>query len=314
MAKQSPWEGASAWAVLAALGGAWAVLAAWGARAQVPENAVSWSARAAAADLGIGGPRDPEEARRAYGMGAVAGDPESMLDVAVMMDSARGGPRDAAGAAGWYRAASDRGMGRASYALGLMLRDGDGVPRDAVAAAAMFRRAEAQGVRAGRAALVAMGPAAARPAAAMAVAGAGSVSLARTAAGDARRPAGGRAPPSPQAEPADGVKPAGGTQGAAPVGALAQSSSVDLVARLSADAAGGEVGAEYGLGILRERGIGLPRDRARAYAHYVIAAAGGAGDLRIEAERGAVRVGATLSEAERAQALLLLAGSGPVGP
>ena len=102
-------------------------------------------------------------------------------------------------------------------------------------------------------------------------------------------------------------------EGAGSAGAVAQSSSRDLVARLSADAAGGELGAEYGLGILRERGIGLSQDRARAYAHYVTAA-GGAGDLRVEAERGAVRVGATLSEAERAQAVLLLAGSGPVGP
>ena len=313
MAKQSPWEGASARAVLAALGGACAVLAAWGARAQVPESAVSWSARAAAADLGIGGPRDPEEARRAYGMGAASGDPESMLDVAVMMDSARGGPRDAAGAAGWYRAASDRGMGRASYALGLMLRDGDGVPRDAVGAAAMFRRAEAQGVRAGRAALVALGSTAVRPATAMAVAGGGTEGLARTATGDARRSASGRAPPPP-AGSADGVRSVGVMEGAESIGAVAQLPSRDLVARLSADAAGGELGAEYGLGILRERGIGLPRDRARAYAHYVTAAAGGAGDLRIEAERGAVRVGATLSETERAQAVLLLAGSGPVGP
>ena len=312
MAKQSSWEGALARAVLAALSGAWAMLAAWGAQAQVPESAVSWSARGAAADLGIGGPRDPEEARRAYGMGAAAGDPESMLDVAVMMDSARGGPRDAAGAARWYRAASDRGMGRASYALGLMLRDGDGVPRDAVGAAAMFRRAEAQGVRAGRAALVAM-RATARPATAMAVAGGGTDGLARTAAGDAHRPASGRAPPSASAGSADGVRSVGIMEGAGSVGAVAQPSSRDLVARLSADAAGGELGAEYGLGILRERGIGLPRDRARAYAHYVTAA-GGAGDLRVEAERGAVRVGATLSEAERAQALLLLAGSGPVGP
>ena len=310
MAKQNLWEGASAWAVPAALGGAWAVLVVWGTQAQVPQSAVSWSARGAAADLGIGGPRDPEEARRAYGMGAAAGDPGSMLDVAVMMDSARGGPRDAAGAAGWYRAASDRGMGRASYALGLMLRDGDGVPRDAVTAAAMFRRAEAQGVRAGRSALVAMGSAAARPAPAMAVAGGGTEGLARTATGNARRPASGRAPP---AGSADEVRSVGVMDGAGSVGAVAQSSSRDLVARLSADAAGGGLGAEYGLGILRERGIGLPRDRAHAYAHYVTAA-GGTGDLRVEAERGAVRVGATLSEAERAQAVLLLAGSGPVGP
>ncbi len=82
-------------------------------------------------DLGLGVPRDSEEALRWYLQAARSGLAEAQFNVAVMLDSGTGAPSDPATAATWYARAAANENARAQYNLALLYEGGFGVPRNA---------------------------------------------------------------------------------------------------------------------------------------------------------------------------------------
>ncbi|MGL4959622.1 MAG: peptidoglycan-binding protein [Inquilinus sp.] len=82
---------------------------------------------------------------RALAPKAIAGQPNAEHDLGTFFALGIGVPRDLEQAAYWYRRAADHGVANAAYNLGVLLERGLGVPRDPAAAVACFREAAQAG-------------------------------------------------------------------------------------------------------------------------------------------------------------------------
>lgn len=97
-------------------------------------------------------PRDLDQARHWFGLGAQGGDLDSQFTLAYMYDRGLGLPdSDLDTARHWYLKAAEGGLGRAQYDMACIYLYGRGVPVDEALALEWFERAMASGVPRARA-------------------------------------------------------------------------------------------------------------------------------------------------------------------